>query len=691
MSSLSATHAAQPAWLDPRVLQALADRQAGPAPAPGMAAKPFHVWTEGVPPVSQALLDEVAAYMDATPTVPMDYAPHREHGQAMLVRYGADQQLGWLTAAGGEPRPLPRLPGDVLHAEVQPGGDVIAATVEDPTGDVHLYLVNGEDVTRVLPGPGLRGIGAWSPSGKELLVTSRLDDNVRETAIYRVPVQDPERPVLLTTLNNGSALQSNCWNPIEYLPRAGYGAGATAWHGNDIYVAERIANNVEVQVWKIDAVSGDKEIVLPGRVDGMPVCYDNLHATDRGLFLTTERESAYYAIAFYDFEAGTFNYLNDLDTDSFEVSEAGKIAAVCFENGERKLKLYDAATRQEILLPPGIPADPGRVCWHPDGHQLSVTTLSSERATDAYVLDTRVLQEPATLWAQTQMAVPVDHGPPTLHTVEFFSESTQQMVTQHLLVHLPPGDPPPGGFPVQVAFHGGPDSLATSAYLNHRRALLDRGIAVIEDNYPGSAGWGIKYQRLDNVSQSFGNPRGWLVAAEGAAAVFNDFVRDHPALNAERAMAWGHSAGAYLVNTLLTMFEAADQTKPHLRGAFVSAGMSHMAAWFAQSQPRYTSGREPEYGSSRVLAELQFQHEIAPAGRVDRIDVPVFYKVGGTDFNVPAAQGEEMHRLLAERGADVRLIGSDRQAHRWDESCDDARYANAAEIAFTCEVLGVAL
>jgi acetyl esterase/lipase len=212
-------------------------------------------------------------------------------------------------------------------------------------------------------------------------------------------------------------------------------------------------------------------------------------------------------------------------------------------------------------------------------------------------------------------------------------------------LYLPAGDPPPGGWPLVVAIHGG-------GWLGGERGeygrslgpLVRRGVALASIDYrlsrPGRPGWP---GNLDDVR----------------AAV--RWLRRHAAeyrLDPDRVAALGASAGGHLAALLATRH--GDDPGSRVAAAVVFYGPSDLAALHehlgADGPVARMLGAGPGEAPGRYEAA-------SPLAHVTRDDPPMLLIHGALDPTVPLGQSRRLAGALAAAGVRHRLIEVEGAAH----------------------------
>jgi acetyl esterase/lipase len=226
---------------------------------------------------------------------------------------------------------------------------------------------------------------------------------------------------------------------------------------------------------------------------------------------------------------------------------------------------------------------------------------------------------------------------------------------EQLDVYLPKGPPPPSGWPVIMAIHGGGWRRLDKREYGPRvaSAFLPQGYAVVAPDYllsvPGKPTWPVN---LEDVQAA-------VVWTKRNAALYG--------LDASRVVAMGESAGANLANLLGT----SSPTAASVQGvsAAVSAVISFssptdLTTLYAESPLAGKAAGQflggPPWAVPSSYAAASPVHQIAPG------DPPVFLVHGGNDPLVPVSQSEELAAALTSAGVPNQLVVIQGGGHNLD-------------------------
>ena len=220
---------------------------------------------------------------------------------------------------------------------------------------------------------------------------------------------------------------------------------------------------------------------------------------------------------------------------------------------------------------------------------------------------------------------------------------TSSGATAHALFYAPHnadvGAPPRERPPLLVRCHGGPTSSATRALDLRTQYWTSRGIAVVDVDYGGSAGYGRAYR--ERLHGTWGQ-----VDVEDCAAAVR-YLSAQGLIDAERVVISGGSAGGFTVLSCLTSVD------PALRRLF-KAGGSHYGVSDPQALARDTHKFESRY-LDWLIAPQEWEAR-SPVRNADRLEAPVAFFQGSEDKVVPPSQTEAMVAALRRKGLTAQYL-----------------------------------
>ncbi|MGO9601021.1 MAG: alpha/beta hydrolase fold domain-containing protein [Isosphaeraceae bacterium] len=227
---------------------------------------------------------------------------------------------------------------------------------------------------------------------------------------------------------------------------------------------------------------------------------------------------------------------------------------------------------------------------------------------------------------------------------------------EQLDVYVPGSSPPPGGWPVIVAIHGGGWRRFDKSQYGPRiaSAFVHAGYAVVAPNYalsaPGAATWPLNIQDLQDAIR-------WV---RQSAGTFH--------FNSTRIAAMGESAGANLANLLGTSSGSSGSNGSE-NSAAVEAVVSfsaptELASLYAES-PLAGKAVAQFLGGTPTAIPATYR-AASPVDQVGANDPPTFLVHGADDPLVPPSQSQEMAAALTQAGVPNQLVLVPRGGHNLD-------------------------
>jgi dipeptidyl aminopeptidase/acylaminoacyl peptidase len=212
-------------------------------------------------------------------------------------------------------------------------------------------------------------------------------------------------------------------------------------------------------------------------------------------------------------------------------------------------------------------------------------------------------------------------------------------------VTLPPqtdGKP----LPAVVLVHGGPHIRGTEwAWHAEAQFLASRGYVVIEPEYRGSTGYGIRHER-DGFKQ-------WGLAMQDDISDALKFAVGKGWADPKRACIMGGSYGGYAA--LMGVVKDPDQYRCAVAFAAVSDPRNvfdmHWSDFGADTRDNFL----PMTMGDRKADEARFI-ATSPVEQVARIKAPVLLVHGSVDKRVPVQNGERMRDALQKNGKQVEWV-----------------------------------
>jgi dipeptidyl aminopeptidase/acylaminoacyl peptidase len=241
--------------------------------------------------------------------------------------------------------------------------------------------------------------------------------------------------------------------------------------------------------------------------------------------------------------------------------------------------------------------------------------------------------------------------------------------------YYPPANPdfegPEGELPpLSVHVHGGPTAYVHSSLDLAIQLFTSRGIAVVDLNYGGSAGYGREYR--DRLRHRWG-----VVDVEDSAASVR-YLAGRGDVDDARVEITGGSAGGY--TTLLALA---------VRDEF-AVGTSYFGVADLVSFHEETHKFESHYDEYLIGPwpdAIDTYRERSPVNHADSITRPLLLLQGLEDKVVPPAQSEVIVEALQERGVPYAYLAFEGEGHGFRKA-ENIKRAYEAQLSFLGQVFG---
>jgi dipeptidyl aminopeptidase/acylaminoacyl peptidase len=286
----------------------------------------------------------------------------------------------------------------------------------------------------------------------------------------------------------------------------------------------------------------------------------------------------------------------------------------------------------------------GGLRWHPNGRELGFTLSSARSPADVYSIEIETGKLERWTFSETGGLNPESFSEPELIRWKSFDG---RMISGFLYQ-------PPARFarprPVMIKIHGGPEAQYRPGFLGADNYFLNElGVAIIQPNVRGSAGYGKTFLALDN-----GMKREDAVKDIGALL---DWIGTRPDLDKERVMVTGGSYGGYMTLAVMTHYN------DRVRCALEVVGISNFVTFLERTEAYRRDLRRAEYGDERDPQMREFLLRISPLTNAHKIRKPMFIVQGKNDPRVPASESEQMVAAIRDNGVPVWYLLAEDEGH----------------------------
>ena len=210
----------------------------------------------------------------------------------------------------------------------------------------------------------------------------------------------------------------------------------------------------------------------------------------------------------------------------------------------------------------------------------------------------------------------------------------------HGLLTLPVGYVKGVKVPLLLRIHGGPNGQDGHSFSTERQLFAANGYAVLNVNYRGSAGRGMRFSRA--IAADWGH-----LEVDDLLSGVNHVIAQGIA-DPERLGVGGWSYGGILTDYVIA-------TDTRFKAATSGAGTAFTVAFYGTDQ--YIIQYDFEIGPPWDPKAWETYQKISyPFLHADRIKTPTLFLGGEKDFNVPVQGGQQMYQALRSLGIDTQLI-----------------------------------
>ena len=624
--------------LIPIFLLAFASLAATAQPAAPQAAfvKPGdNLVIENIPPIPVSIADQTARYGDSRSASLYSWNPVRRE---MLIgtRFADTRQVHLVKMPGGAREQLTFFPDRVLGAQFEPVTGASFVFSKDIGGgewyQLYRYDMATGDITLLTDGKSRNNDSLFEHKGSRIAYTSTRRTG-QDTDLYTMDIHQPKTDRMLVQLKGGG------WSPSDWSP-----------DGSHLLLAEFLSIN-QSNLYLVDTATGDKKQITPAQQPTSQVFYGPavFSKDGKGIYLTTDRDSDFQRLAYFDLATMTPHYLTTnipWDVEEFSLSEDGKnIAFVTNENGLSKLYLLQTRSNEYhpvANIPTGVI---GGLGFHPNSEDLGFSLTSAKSPLDVYSLSIRTGKIDRWTESETGGLNTANFVEPKLISWKSFDGRT---ITGFL--YMPDPTKFPGKRPVIVDIHGGPEGQSRPDFMGRDNYILNEmGVAIIEPNVRGSTGYGKAFTLLDN-----GFLRDHTYKDIGALL---DWVGTEPDLNASRIMIAGGSYGGHMTWATAAFYN------DKIRCAMPIVGMSNLVTFLEHTEAYRRDLRRVEYGDERDPAMRAYLEKIAPMNHLDSMHKPIFAVVGKNDPRVPWTESRQILDKLNAQGTPTWFLMANDEGH----------------------------
>jgi dipeptidyl aminopeptidase/acylaminoacyl peptidase len=593
---------------------------------------------ENIPPIPAAIAEKAFQYGEVRGALLQDWDGSRKE-MLIITRFADVPQVHMVKIPGGARTQLTFFPDRVASAHFGPNagrsGSNYFTFVKDIGGgewfQFYRYDLADGKVSLLTDGKS-RNTGGVFAHDDDRFAYSSTRRTGQDTDIWVMDATKPKTDRMVLQLEGGG------WSATDWSP-----------DNQKLLVVQEISANLSY-LWLADVASGEKKL-LTAKGGAEEVAYASAHFSKdgKGFYTTTDRESEFQRLTYFDFASMTPVYLtSDIhwDIDEFELSDDGKtLAFVANEDGVGKLYLMDTATRKYHSVP-GIPA--GQVFglnFHKNNRDLGFGVNSATSPSDVYSLHIPSGKMERWTFSETGGLNTAGFSTPQLVKWQSFDGKTISG-----FLYSPDPTKFPGRRPVMVNIHGGPEGQFRPGFLGRNNYYLNElGVALIFPNVRGSTGYGKTFLKLDN-----GMNRDHTHKDIGALL---DWINQRPDLDGGKVMITGGSYGGYM--TWAVAYEYNDK----ICCSLPIVGPSSLVTFLEHTEGYRRDLRRVEYGDERNPEVRAYLEKTAPLNNSEKIRKPVFAVVGKNDPRVPWTESRQMVDKLKANGIQTWFLMANDEGH----------------------------
>jgi dipeptidyl aminopeptidase/acylaminoacyl peptidase len=594
---------------------------------------------ENVPPIPTSVAEATARYGDSRSAQFLSWNPGKRE-MLITTRFADADQIHLVRNPGGAREQVTFFSDPVSNALFEPTNNQSFVFSKDIGGgewyQLYRFDIATGDIALLTDGKSRNTGTIFEHHGSRLAYMSTRRNN-QDTDLYLIDVHQPSTDHMLTQLTGGG------WRPTDF-----------SRSGASLLVVEQISVN-QSNLYLVDISTGAKKQITPAQAGGQQVFYGNAAFSHdgKGIYVTTDRDSDFRRLAFFDLATMTPHYLSTSipwDLTSFALSDDGKtIAFSTNENGLSKLYLLDTAgneLRPVQNLPVGVITSLG---FHSNSEDVGFSLTSARSPLDAFSLNIRSGKIERWTRSETGGLNTANFREPELVSWKSFDG---RMITGFLY------KPDPAKFqgkrPLIISIHGGPEGQFRPYYLERDNYIINElGIAMIFPNVRGSTGYGKEFTKLDN-----GFHRDDAYKDIGALL---DWTATQPTLDSKRVMVIGGSYGGHMTWATAAFYN------DRIRCAMPIVGISDIVTYLEHTEAYRRDLRRVEYGDERDPAMRAYLEKIAPMNHLDTMHKPVFAVVGKNDPIVPWSESRQILDKLNAQGTPTWFMMANDEGHGYDK------------------------
>jgi dipeptidyl aminopeptidase/acylaminoacyl peptidase len=407
-------------------------------------------------------------------------------------------------------------------------------------------------------------------------------------------------------------------------------------------------------------VAGIREEEYEGEIDTI-----RFPAVGAKSFVVTNQKTGRFGLYEFDWVTGEIGKAvfehPKVDIDRFTLTEDGSaVEAVYYTDDRPQVEWFDATLKEiQREIDEALPGRMNRIENTSLDRKKVIVRTRTPSDPGAYFLYDRSLEQ------MSRLATPFEGlKGKKLSVVESVSYKARDGLEIPAYLTLPAGREPKG-LPLIVLPHGGPYARDELGFDWWAQFLANRGYAVLQANFRGSAGYGKEF-----LEKGFGQ---WGRGMQDDLADGAQWLVREGTVDPKRVCIAGGSYGGYAA------LMGAIRTPELYRCAISWAGVTDLDTMMQYEKIHIQADRYRRIRERLRGADKQDLDAVSPAKLAGKITIPVLAMHGTDDEIVPIQQGRAFDKAAQKSRKSVEYIEFEGAGHPMEKSTDRIKFLTAVE------------
>ncbi len=550
-------------------------------------------------------------------------------------------------ADGGEPVALTQSTTDTIRAVSYFPADDRFLYLKDEGGNelFHLFVQEPDGtVTDLTPGDGHRALffgWAWDDASFYVGTTER---DQRFYDVYEYSLADYGRELIY---QNNEGLNFQGRSPDKKT-----------------IALSKTYTTTDSDISLYDVESGETRNITEHEGE-MANSFQSFSPDGKYLYMTSDEGSEFAHLARYELATDEKEAIvtPDWDVRYGYPTQNGKYIVVGINNdASTEVRLYDAATMQQVELPQVPSADITSITVSRDEETLAFYASSSRNPRDLYVQE--IGAEPRRLTRSLSPNI----NPDDLVEAEVKRFTSYDGVEIPGILYRPHGASAENPAPALVWVHGGPGGQSRMGYFDTLQYFTNHGYVVYAINNRGSSGYGKTFFAMDDRKHG--------EADLGDCVASKQMLIDTGYVDPEKIGIIGGSYGGYMVLAALTLAPEEFAVGVDIFGiSNWIRTIENMPAWWGSIRDALIDEiGDPETDRERLT-------RISPLFNADKIVRPLMVLQGANDPRVLQAESDDIVEAARANGVPVEYLVFEDEGHGFQKK-ENRQEAHTAMLAF---------